>query len=243
MRLALFTLAKDEAHQLPELVGGLRPWVDEVVILADVDSVDRTVEVAEALADRCYRVRFADDFGALLTMGLHLCAPNDYALWLDGDERMDGVLVPVLRALAQAAGDPGSALAIQRRRWLDRERTQEVVEAGPDWQPRFLPVSPAVRFTRRVHPQLVGVDVFRVQAARRICIDHFHDLKSPTVLAQRNALYVRLAALDGIAVEGGQPLDQLCGACAHRRDGHAGARSYAKPPFACLDCDDCEGFW
>ena len=237
MTLALLVLAKNEAHRLPGLLAASRAapaGPDERIVLADVDSRDGTVDVAQALADRCYPVRFPDSFGAILTMGLHLCGPNDTAVWIDCDESV----APDFWGLARLLSRPDRIVCARRRRWRDGA---EVDPDNPDWQPRVLPVDRRVTFRRRLHPEAVGLPHLR---RPELVIDHWQDAKTAVEMGERSALYRRLAAQDGIAVEGGQPLDAVCSRCGQVRGVHEGAFAYATPPFRCTvpGVVECGGF-
>lgn len=240
----MFVLAKNEAHRLPGLLASARPHVAETVVLADVDSADDTVDTARRLASRCYPVRFADSFGDLLTLALHLCFPHSLALWLDADELL---LPPAWKALLEVAGmergaEEPAIFCIRRRRWADAAMTRRIEPDNPDWSPRLLPVSHDVVFSRRLHPAANGLPHVRPEFDG-LFIEHFQDLKTPAEMRDREALYIRLAKLDGIAVEGGQPLDQACADCGGARRMHAGAWGYATPPFLnILRSVRCGGF-
>lgn len=252
-RLSLLTIAKNEAARLPGLVNPLAPLVTgDIVILADVDSTDATVEVAQALADRCYAVRFPDSFGELLSMGIALASLGaEWALWLDCDERLEPGAFTHLRDKVISADGRGPIYALARRRWSDWQKSRQIDPADPDWQPRLLPARGAapIRFERRLHPYPApgSPDVVRLlhgppgkETEAWPWIDHFHDTKSPVELAERQDLYQRLARADRIAIEGGQPYAAPC-ACGHPRIAHAGALEYATPPFACETCP-CRAF-
>lgn len=245
MSLALAIACKDEAADLRELVESSRPFVDEVVVIADPDSTDDSVEVAHELADRVYELRFPGSFGELATLAIHLCAPHEWSLRLDCDERMGPEAFAALRAYTGWSGKD-QAYALPRRRWADKGMTK-LIEPGPDWQVRLIPVRPETRFVRRLHPDFRGLEVAEIlemgPPRTELWIEHFHDLKSPELLAARQALYIGLARREGISVEGGQPLDAVC-ACGHVRAQHWGAFEYAKPPFRCMyeHCHGCQGF-
>ena len=239
MSLCLSIPCKDEAAELRELVKSARPFVDEVVVLVDPSSEDDSVKAAHEVADRVYELLFPGSFGELCTLCVHLAFPHEWCIRLDCDERISGwgaVGDIFRRPHAPVVRD--YAWAVRRRRWGDREQTK-LVEPGPDWQVRLVPVKREARFVRRLHPDFAGLPVGSYNDA---WIEHFHDLKSPALLARRQLLYTELAAQERIAVEGGQSLAALC-ACGHNRLAHAGALEYAKPPFKCYrDGCNCAGF-
>lgn len=258
-RLSLLVFAKNEANRLPGAIAPLSALVSgDIVVVADVDSVDATLAVADGLADRVYRVRFADSFGDLLTMGFALAGYNaDYVLYLDADERLDPGAFAHLRDKVISPGGKGPIYALARKRWSDWQKSRQIDPDDPDWQVRLLPVrDPPVRFERRLHPRPApgSPDVVRLlhgPAGKDTevwpWIDHFHDTKTPAELETRRVLYRKLALADGIAVEGGQAIQAVCAWCDHARGDHAGCFDYARPPFRCDACPAgtytyCPGF-
>lgn len=248
MGITLFTMVKDEGQFLQGLVESVKGLVDAKIALVDIDSKDNSMEEAERLFDRVYPVRFPDSFGALATMGLHLCAldsVNPHALWLDCDERLvsAGTLMSHLQRVGYFQNTSNRAIAFQRKRWSAWEKipydgrsiaiTTQIEPTNPDWQPRLIPVRAGVKLTRPVHITLEGCDVIHMPTGIAY-IDHFHDIvKTPEALKARQELYSELAFKAKLAVEGGQPLDQMC-SCGHTRADHDGAYGYTKPPYTCL---------
>src|SRR4051812_32101403 len=71
-RISVLILARDEADNLPECLASVR-WADEVVVVVDGSSRDRTREIAEKEADRV-AVRAFDDFASQRNAALALAS-------------------------------------------------------------------------------------------------------------------------------------------------------------------------
>ncbi|WZO97430.1 glycosyltransferase family 2 protein [Isosphaeraceae bacterium EP7] len=103
-RLSALILAKNEALNLPGCLASVQ-WADEVVVVVDDASRDRTEEIARRGADRV-AVRPFDDFAAQRNAALDL-ATGDWVLAVDADERV----TPDLAAEIRRVIDPKSAPA------------------------------------------------------------------------------------------------------------------------------------
>lgn len=84
MKLSCYLIVRDAEATLPRLLESVRPHVDELVII-DTGSVDRTVEIAEATADRVGFFEWCDDFSAARQYALDACT-GDWCFWLDADD-------------------------------------------------------------------------------------------------------------------------------------------------------------
>ena len=235
--LALGVHVRDEADDLRELLISARPFVDKIVVVADVASTDGTVAVARELADLVHEISFpAGGFAELANLCVSLCAGHAWSLRLDCDERLTGWRE--LRDFA-ARTPPTAAWQIPRRRWADRGMQTQVDAHDPDWQVRLVPVGAQGRFTRLVHVDFEGMPVKRldeVGLSRAVCIEHFHDATGAATRARRRAQDLTLAAAAGIAAAGGQRLDARCSRCGAARASHTGAFEYAVPPFTASGC-------
>ena len=84
--LSALVIAKDEEDDLPECLDSLRGLADEIVVLVDDATTDRTEELARASGARTARRRF-DDYESQRQAALELCG-RQWVLWLDPDERV-----------------------------------------------------------------------------------------------------------------------------------------------------------
>ena len=81
-------IVRDEEHMLPDCLGSLHGVVDEIVV-CDTGSVDRTVQVAEAVGARVIHREWRNDFAWARNEALDAAGNPWYALVLDADERLE----------------------------------------------------------------------------------------------------------------------------------------------------------
>ncbi len=101
--LSALIIARDEERDLPGCLESLRGLADEIVVLVDEATTDRTAELARA-AGATTAVRRFDDYARQRQAALELCA-KDWVLWVDCDERPDEEL---RRAIKACLEDPSA---------------------------------------------------------------------------------------------------------------------------------------
>jgi glycosyltransferase involved in cell wall biosynthesis len=101
-RISALILARDEAANLAGCVASVS-WTDEVVVVVDAASRDRTEALARCLAD-VVAVRAFDDFASQRNAALDL-ATGDWVLAIDADERATPALAAEVRRVT--AGSTG----------------------------------------------------------------------------------------------------------------------------------------
>jgi len=96
-------IAKDEQEDLARCLMSLAETAaaDEVVVLVDAASADKTEELARRSGAKVARRAF-DDYARQRQAALELCT-KEWVLWIDADERVDGALGGAI-ATATAAG-------------------------------------------------------------------------------------------------------------------------------------------
>jgi (heptosyl)LPS beta-1,4-glucosyltransferase len=92
----------NEERNLPFCLRSLRPWVDEIV-LVDMMSDDRTVEVARPFVDRILEHERIPDFDAARAVGVD-AARNEWILSIDADELVTPELAGWIASFV--AGEP-----------------------------------------------------------------------------------------------------------------------------------------
>jgi len=139
-------LARDSEQDLPECVESVR-WADEILVILDTRSQDRTEFLARAMGARVVRSRFRD-FAQQRNVGLRE-ASTDWLFYIDTDERATPELAEEIRRVT-ASGD-AVGWWVPRRNYI---WGREVRHGGwyPDYQLRLLRVGRA-RYdpSRQVH--------------------------------------------------------------------------------------------
>jgi GT2 family glycosyltransferase/thioredoxin-like negative regulator of GroEL len=149
-RVSLTMIVRDEEHNLGACLAGFAPLVDEVVVV-DTGSADRTRDVARAHGAKVFEFPWVDDFAAARNAALGH-ATGDYAFWADADDRVDGDNARALRDLfaGLSAADP--------RAWVVKCRCpggRPGAAATVVDHVRVFPLRPDVRWTYRVHEQVL----------------------------------------------------------------------------------------
>jgi glycosyltransferase involved in cell wall biosynthesis/SAM-dependent methyltransferase len=192
--LGVIMIVRNEEENLGALLPDIRGVADEICIV-DTGSLDATVAVAESLGARVEHFPWTDDFSAARNRSI-ACARSDYLLWLDADDRIDE---PDRRAL--------QSLKPRLRKARDRAYMLKILGRSEDMpdtvslQTRIIPNREGVRFTGRVHEQVVpslneiGVRVEPLD----ITIRHtgYHDEDARRAKARRNLDILKAEVEDG----------------------------------------------
>jgi len=184
--ISLCTFALNEEKALPGMIESVLPVVDEINILIDDRTTDKTEEVARRYTDRIFYTTFVD-FADMRNKALRL-GTKDYILMLDADERL---LKEELHHLEDLVQKPiYDVWYLARRHYADLEMKKEIGSNPPypDWQCRFLKNLPQLRYVRKVHEIISGTS-FRGYS-HKPTIRHFsHYFKTEEELRQRQQLY------------------------------------------------------
>ena len=111
--LSAILITHNEAHNLPECLGSLQGWVDEIVIV-DNGSTDDTVALAERMGARVVRVSDWPGFGPQKNRALD-AATCDWVLSIDADERISPELAQEIQHAVQQ--DAACAYTLPRLSW------------------------------------------------------------------------------------------------------------------------------
>lgn len=98
--LSACLIVRDEEQNLENCLRSLRPWVDQICVV-DTGSVDRTVAIAEELADVVVHREWDSDFSGARNASLEL-AESEWILVIDADEELGPDSGPRIRAAIQA---------------------------------------------------------------------------------------------------------------------------------------------
>ncbi len=149
--VSLTMIVRDEEKNLPRCLASVRGVFDEVVVV-DTGSVDRTREIAREFGARVVEFAWVDDFATARNAALD-AATGDYAFWLDGDDVVEPAqrekLVALLDGL-RAGDDAGYVVKCACDPGQDGSGGQTVVD-----HVRLFPLRPDVRWTYRVHEQIL----------------------------------------------------------------------------------------
>lgn len=221
-RVSLTMIVRDEEHNLPACLASAEGLFDEVVVV-DTGSADRTIEIARSFGASVFEFAWVDDFAAARNAALSH-ATGDYAFWLDADDLIEPDQRERLRALlAGLGGDEPPAAHVVRC----------ACDPGPDGDGgrtvvdhvRLFPLRPDVRWTNRVHEQILpdlrraGVPVrwsdvvvrhtgYVDPAVRSRKLDRDHAILRADLALRPGDPFI-LFNLGGIALERGDPAGAL----------------------------------
>jgi Glycosyl transferase family 2 len=136
---------------LPVCLESVRGLFDEIVVI-DTGSHDRTVEIVRLFGANVFDVAWVDDFAAARNEALAR-ATGDYAFWLDADDVVDPSQQEKLRALLHGLC-PGDEAGYVVRCACDLSPDGTGGETVVD-HIRLFPLRPGVRWTYRVHEQIL----------------------------------------------------------------------------------------
>ncbi|OGR83172.1 MAG: hypothetical protein A3J74_00955 [Elusimicrobia bacterium RIFCSPHIGHO2_02_FULL_57_9] len=103
MDLSAVLIAKDEERDLPAALSSLKGLANEIIVLVDESSGDRTSQFVEAAGAKIFFRKF-DDFASQKQAALEL-ANGSWALSLDADERISDELRREIIEKLNAPGD------------------------------------------------------------------------------------------------------------------------------------------
>lgn len=140
MPLSIAIPAKNEERYIAGCIESVQGLADEVLVVLDPQSGDRTAELAEVRGARVERVPFVS-FAHLRNRALELCR-HPWVFFLDADERATPELCQEIAALVGRAPDPADPQAVVGY-WIPRHNYffgRRVGHAGwyPDYQLRLL---------------------------------------------------------------------------------------------------------
>jgi tetratricopeptide (TPR) repeat protein len=148
-RVSLTVIAKNEGTNLRACLSSVADLVDETIVV-DTGSTDDTKQIAAGLGARVFDFAWCDSFAAARNESVRH-ATGDWILWLDGDEHFDDANRAKLQTLlAGLNGQPAGYVMIQRS-----APEAAVGSATEVHQVRLFPNHPAVRWSYRVHEQIL----------------------------------------------------------------------------------------
>jgi GT2 family glycosyltransferase len=150
-RVSLTVIARNEENNLPHCLASVAGVFDEVVVV-DTGSTDRTVEIAREFGARVFDFGWIDDFSAARNEAL-AHATGDYAFWLDADDVIEPdelEKLKVILAALRVGEDAGYVVRCKCDPSPDGTGGDTVVD-----HVRLFPLRPGVRWSYRVHEQIL----------------------------------------------------------------------------------------
>ena len=160
-KVSLTMIVRNERENLPHCLGSARGLFDEIVVV-DTGSTDGTKEIAAQFGARVFDFVWIDDFSAARNAALEH-ATGDCAFWLDADDVIDPAEREKLRELLDSlrhpeqpeeTGTSGNQVAYVVRCACDPSPDGSGGETVVD-HVRLFPLRPDVRWTYRVHEQIM----------------------------------------------------------------------------------------
>jgi glycosyltransferase involved in cell wall biosynthesis/Tfp pilus assembly protein PilF len=103
-------LARNEEHNIVDCINALRPHVSEIVLI-DMESSDRTVDLARPLADKVLAHPLVTRFDAARNIAIPT-ASNDWLWFVDADERIPARTGDLVNDLIRREGDQIASIMI-----------------------------------------------------------------------------------------------------------------------------------
>jgi hypothetical protein len=142
-RSCLVVIARNEAATISRLLGSVRPFVDELLVM-DTGSTDDTIRLAEAAGARVAHFSWINDFAAARNAALD-AAGADWHVVLDADEWLIG----------EGSGAALEALRTTAPKFIGTIALQDHFDGGTA-QSRLSRVLPGhIRYVGRIHEQPV----------------------------------------------------------------------------------------
>jgi GT2 family glycosyltransferase/Tfp pilus assembly protein PilF/SAM-dependent methyltransferase len=187
--LSLCMIVRDEEHRLARCLAGIKPLVQELVIV-DTGSRDRTPAIASAFGAKLHHFPWNGSFSDARNSSLQL-AQGDWALVLDADECLapqefawlQGCLRPTDGQTAWKVLTRNYTNQLQAQGWQANRGEYPLQEQGtgwhPSWKVRLFPNRPDIHFSGPVH-EMVEPELERLGyriAEAPFCVHHYGGLE------------------------------------------------------------------
>lgn len=100
-RISSITIVKNDESNIGNCIDSLKKCADEVIVLIDSSSSDRTLEIVKSISSIKYEVVQWQGFALTKQYAISLSS-NDYILWLDSDEVLSDKLIIEINSLKEA---------------------------------------------------------------------------------------------------------------------------------------------
>ncbi len=99
-RISSITIVKNDESNIGNCIDSLKKCADEVIVLIDSSSSDRTLEIVKSISSIKYEVVQWQGFALTKQYAISLSS-NDYILWLDSDEVLSDKLIIEINSLKE----------------------------------------------------------------------------------------------------------------------------------------------
>ncbi len=114
--ISVIVHTRNEEHNIAECLDRVKDWAGEIIVM-DMESTDRTVEIARRYTDKVFNHPLIRDFdGARNVSAQH--AQGEWILYIDADERVPSALVDALRHMLPQLGDDVSAVCLTYKNYF-----------------------------------------------------------------------------------------------------------------------------
>ncbi len=104
--ISLYIIAYNEEEIIARCINSFRPAVDEVVVVVDNKTTDRTAEIARGLGAKVFSFDWEDDFSAMKNFAMDQCT-GDWRMYADADDVLDPDSVQRVRDAIKHAEENG----------------------------------------------------------------------------------------------------------------------------------------
>ncbi len=107
---------RNEEHNIADCLERLKDWAGEIIVM-DMESTDRTVEIARRYTDKVFSHPLIRDFDAARNVSAQH-ARYEWIFYVDADERVPEALVEALRQMLPTLGDDVSAVKLTYKNYF-----------------------------------------------------------------------------------------------------------------------------
>lgn len=139
----------NEESRVEEALKSLQGWVDEIIVV-DMHSDDRTVEIARRYTDRVYLHERVRDFDRVRNFSADL-ARYPWVFYLDADERVPEALGKDIRAFVTRGGDGCAAMQLPYKNYFAGKWIRHAGQWWPGYKAPMLLKKGAFHWGGRMH--------------------------------------------------------------------------------------------
>lgn len=114
--ISVIVHTRNEEHNIAECLECIKDWAGEIIVM-DMESADRTVEIARRYTDKVYHHPLIHDFDLARNASARH-ARHEWVLYVDADERVPDALVDALRQMLPALDDEVAAVKLTYKNYF-----------------------------------------------------------------------------------------------------------------------------